>query len=157
MQSATEIAVYEKEFVIDASPETVWQFLVDPEKVARWKGFPATVFDVRPGGEFRIEIIPGHVASGSFVEIDEPRRLVYTWGWEPSGDTPNPVVPGSSTIEIELVAAEGGTMLRFVHRNLPSAESATSHAAGWDHYLGRLEIAAAGGDPGRDPWLGEGV
>ena len=32
---------------------------------------------------------------------------------------------------------------------------AESHATGWDHYLSRLEIAAAGGDPGRDPWLGD--
>ena len=63
--------------------------------------------------------------------------------------------PGSSTVEIDLVAANGGTTLRFVHRDLPSIEAAETHAAGWDHYLGRLEIAAAGGDPGRDPWLGD--
>lgn len=155
MQSATESTVYEKELQIDASPETVWQFLIDPEKVARWKGLPASAFDVRPGGDLRIEIIPGRVASGSFVEIDEPHRLVYTWGWEPRGGDANPVPPGSSTVEIELVAANGGTMLRFVHRDLPSAESTETHAVGWDHYLSRLAVAAVGADPGRDPWLGD--
>jgi hypothetical protein len=46
-----------------------------------------------------------------------------------------------------------GTTLRFVHRDLPSTEAAQSHAHGWDHYLERLRIAAAGGDAGRDPWL----
>ena len=46
-----------------------------------------------------------------------------------------------------------GTNLRFVHRDLPNAEAVASHGHGWDHYLPRLEIAAAGGDPGEDPWL----
>jgi hypothetical protein len=63
------------------------------------------------------------------------------------------VLPGSSTIEIELTPEGDGTSLRFVHRDLPSAESTASHGHGWDHYLTRLETAAAGGDPGEDPWL----
>ena len=44
------------------------------------------------------------------------------------------------------------TIVRVVHSRLPS-DSANGHAAGWDHYLPRLEIAAAGGDPGADPWV----
>ena len=43
--TTTEAPVYERVLQIDASPETVWEFLVDPEKVARWKGLPATAFD----------------------------------------------------------------------------------------------------------------
>ncbi len=100
--ATTEAPVYERELQIDASPETVWEFLVDPEKVARWKGLPATAFDPQPGGAYRIEIVPGRVASGAFVELERPRRLVYTWGWEPGPEGPNPVPPGSSTVEIEL-------------------------------------------------------
>jgi len=154
METTTEQLVYRRELQIDASPETVWEFLVDPEKVARWKGMPAMAFDPTPGGAFRIEIIPGNVASGSFVELERPNRLVYTWGWEPGADGPNAVPPGSSTVEIELVPADGGTKLLFTHRDLPTAKSAESHGAGWDHYLGRLALVAGGGDPGRDPWLG---
>ena len=88
METTTEQILVERELRIAASPETVWEFLVDPEKVARWKGEPATAFDARPGGGYRIEIIPGHTASGEFVELDRPRRLVYTWGWEPDEDGP---------------------------------------------------------------------
>jgi uncharacterized protein YndB with AHSA1/START domain len=153
--TTTEAPVYERELQIDASPETVWEFLVDPEKVARWKGLPATAFDARPGGTYRIEIIPGHVASGAFVELERPRRLVYTWGWEPGADGPNAVPPGSSTVEIELEPAGAGTRLRFTHRDLPGIEAVQSHAEGWNHYLDRLATVAQGCDPGRDPWLGE--
>jgi uncharacterized protein YndB with AHSA1/START domain len=151
----TEIPVYERVLQIDAAPETVWEFLVDPEKVARWKGLPASAFDATPGGAYRIEIIPGHVASGAFVELERPRRLVYTWGWEPGADGPSQVPPGSSTVEIGLEAADGGTRLTFIHRDLPSVEAAQSHGEGWDHFLERLVTAAKGDDPGRDPWLGD--
>ncbi len=153
METTTEQLVYERELQIDASPETVWEFLVDPEKVARWKGLPASAFEPTPGGAYRIEVIPGHVASGAFVELERPSRIVYTWGWEAGEDGPSPVPPGSSTVEIELVPVNGGTSLRFTHRDLPNSAAAESHAVGWDHYLGRLVVAASGGDPGPDPWL----
>lgn len=152
MDSTTETASVTRELSIDASPETVWEFLVDSEKVTRWMGQAATL-DAREGGLFRLEVIPGHTAQGEFVELDPPTRLVYTWGWE-QGEGERPTVPpGSSTVEIELVPEKGGTRLVFTHRDLPSPESAESHTVGWDHYLPRLVIAAGGADPGRDPWL----
>jgi uncharacterized protein YndB with AHSA1/START domain len=151
METATETTV-EREIEIAASPETVWQFLVDPEKATRWMGQTAA-FDPRPGGLYRVAVIPGHTASGEFVELDPPHRLVLTWGWEPGEEGPNPVAPGSTTIEIELARNGTGTTLRFTHRDLPNAEATRSHAHGWDHYLERLVIVARGVDPGPDPWV----
>jgi uncharacterized protein YndB with AHSA1/START domain len=148
MDAATDTTVYERTLAIDASPETVWEFLVDPEKLMRWKGINADL-ETQPGGIFRCEVIPGHIARGEYVEIDKPNKLVFTWGWDGSEDVP----PGSSTIEIELASDGDGTSLRFVHRDLPNAEAIASHAHGWDHYLPRLEVAAAGGSPGEDPWV----
>jgi len=152
MDATTETTSVEREVAIAASPETVWAFLVEPDKATRWMGQTASL-DAQPGGEYRVGVIPGHTASGEFVEVDPPRRLVFTWGWEPGPEGPNPVAPGSSTIEIELVPDGDGTTLRFRHFGLPSEESATSHAHGWDHYLARLVSAAGGGDPGEDPWV----
>jgi uncharacterized protein YndB with AHSA1/START domain len=152
MASAVETKSVVKEIAIAASPETVWQFLVDPKRATRWMGEAATL-DPRPGGLYRVEILPGHTARGEFVEVDPPRRLVHTWGWESGANVDVPVPPGSSTVEIELVPDGEGTLLRFTHRDLPSADSAERHSHGWDHYLGRLATAASGGDPGADPWL----
>ena len=152
MASTAETTSLQRELRIDASPETVWKLLVDPGQATRWMGLSVT-FDPRPGGVYRCTVIPGHTASGEFVELDPPRRLVFTWGWEPDGEGENPVSPGSSTIEIELEPDGAGTHVRFTHRDLPSAESVQHHEVGWDHYLARLAVAAAGGDPGADPWL----
>jgi uncharacterized protein YndB with AHSA1/START domain len=152
MEATTDARSLEREVTIDAPPETVWEFLVDPEKATRWMGQSAR-FDARPGGEYRCDVIPGHTAAGRFVEVEPPHRLVFTWGWEPGEDGPNPVAPGSSTIEIELERSGRGTKLHFTHRDLPSSEAAASHAHGWDHYLPRLVTAGSGGDPGADPWL----
>ena len=152
MDATTESTKLEREVAIAASPETVWEFLVDPDKAVLWMGERAT-FDVRPGGAWTIDVIPGNTASGEFVEIDPPHRLVYTWGWEHTRHDGNAVPLGSSTIEIELIPDGDGTLLHFTHRDLPSAKSTESHAHGWGHYLDRLAIVAAGGDAGRDPWL----
>lgn len=144
--------VVEREIAIDASPETVWEFLVDPEKAVRWMGTAASL-DPRAGGRYEVEVLPGARARGVFLEVDPPRRLVHTFGWEPGADGPNAVPPGASTVEYELVPEGSGTLLRFRHHGLPDGDARARHAHGWDHYLSRLAVAAAGGDAGADPWV----
>jgi uncharacterized protein YndB with AHSA1/START domain len=154
MERTTEALEVRKELEIAASPETVWAFLVDPARSELWWGRAVTL-DPRPGGALRIEVTPRSIASGKVVEADPPHRLVFTWGWEAGGGGPD-VPPGSTTVEIDLEPGPGGTRLSLVHRDLPNAEAAERHGHGWDHYLGRLGVAAAGGDPGPDPWRSGG-
>ena len=148
--SSDTTTAIEREIAIDARPETVWEFFVDPEKACRWMGTSAEL-DPQPGGIYRVEVIPGNVARGVFVELDPPRRLVYTWGWEAGAASAVP--PGSTTIEIDLVPHGDGTTVHFTHRDLPTEDAAGKHAHGWGHYLERLATAAGGGDAGPDPWL----
>jgi uncharacterized protein YndB with AHSA1/START domain len=150
VDATSERTTVEREIAIAARPETVWELLVDPDQAIRWMGQSAT-FDVRPGGLYRVEVIPGNVAKGEFVEVDPPHRLVHTWGWEQSSGST--VGPGSTTVEYELVATDEGTLLRFRHTDLPDEDAAAAHGHGWQHYLGRLATVAAGGDPGVDPWI----
>jgi uncharacterized protein YndB with AHSA1/START domain len=144
----TETSAIEREVRIRARPETIFAFFTDPELMVRWKGRSATL-EPTPGGIYRVDINGEHVARGEYVEISPPHRVVFTWGWE-AGDSP--ISPGASTVEVTLTPDGDDTVVRLIHRDLPSKESANSHAAGWEHYLERLEIVGGGGDPGPDPW-----
>jgi uncharacterized protein YndB with AHSA1/START domain len=139
-------SVIEREIRIAASPETVFDYFVDPDKMVEWKGRKAEL-DPRPGGLYRVDINDQAVVRGEYVEIDTPSRVVFTWGWE---GTSNPVPPGSSRVEISLQPDGDGTLVRLRHLDLPEAEREI-HGHGWDHYLSRLAQAAAGKDPGSDP------
>ena len=148
MASAETAAAVEIEVRIDASPETIFEFFTDPDKMVQWMGRSHDL-DPRPGGTFRCDINGRDVASGSYLEIDRPRRVVFTWGWESEDSITR---PGSSTVEVDLEPAGGQTLVRLTHRDLPGEEQRAAHKHGWDHYFERLSVAASGGDPGEDPW-----
>lgn len=147
MANAETVDAVELEVRIAASPETVFDFFTDPGLMVQWMGRTAEL-DPRAGGGFRTEINDEAIVSGSYVAVEPPRRVVFTWGWN-GEDSVTP--PGSSTVEVLLEAdGESGTHLRLIHRDLPSAESAGKHGHGWRHYLERLRVAATGGDAGPD-------
>ncbi len=133
---------------VGAPPEKVYGFLTTSEKWARWQGAGAEI-DARPGGIFAMDMANGMRARGQFVELEEDRKVVFTWGWI---DHPG-VPPGSTTVEIDLLPERGGTTIRLTHRGL-SPDELPIHRLGWDHYLPRLAVVAAGGDPGPDPGPG---
>jgi len=141
----------EREVRIAAGQETVFEFFIDPEKMILWKGRRAEL-DARPGGIYRVEINDQAIARGEYVAVDPPSRIVFTWGWEgqEAGSGEHAVPPGSSRVEVTLEPDGDGTLVRLRHLDLPEA-SREIHGQGWDLYLGRLAVAASGGDPGPEP------
>ncbi len=138
----------QREVFIEAPQATVFAFFTDPDKMSRWMGVSHTL-EPRQGGIFLVDVHSGNVAKGEFREVTPISRLVFTWGWD-SEETSVP--PGSSIIEVNLTPKDNGTLLEFTHSGLPEPAVAP-HTMGWEHYLGRLTIAAAGGDPGPDPMI----
>jgi uncharacterized protein YndB with AHSA1/START domain len=146
--SAETGAAAEVEIRIAASPETVFDFFTDPDKMIQWMGRSAEL-DPRAGGTLRCDINGRDVARGEYVAVERPNRIVFTWGWE--GEEPT-VAPGGSTVEVLLARDGEGTQLRLIHSDLPSVESAERHSHGWTHYTQRLGAVVTGADPGADPW-----
>jgi uncharacterized protein YndB with AHSA1/START domain len=145
-QSRTE-GLVEHEVRVAASPDSVFDYFTDPAKMVMWMGVEATL-DPRPGGVCRINPSGQAVMLGEFVEVDRPRRIVFTWGWETAQfKTP----PQSTLVEVSLTPDGQETVVRLAHRRL-KPELVPLHRAGWQHYLPRLALAAAGADPGRDTW-----
>ncbi len=143
----------EREVRIAARPETVFEFLTDPEKQLLWMGRRAEL-DARPGGIYLVEINDQATARGEFLEVEAPGRVVFSFGWEgqQAGEGAHGVPPGSSRVEMTLEPEGDGTLVRLRHFDLPE-EAREMHGQGWGLYLARLEVAAAGGDPGPDPNL----
>jgi uncharacterized protein YndB with AHSA1/START domain len=143
----TEPFVVRREMHIAAPPATVFAFLTDPEKIVSWMGAEATT-ETHPGGLYLVKGVRDrtNVARGTFREVVPVHRLAYSFGWDGREEVP----PGSSLIEIDLIDQDDGTLLRMTHSGLPTATQCANHDKGWAHYLSRLAVAAAGGNPGID-------
>ncbi len=134
-----------REIMIDATPETIWPFLVEPDRHGEWLG---TIVDIdpRPGGHYRVLVYGEHQSVGEYVEVVPLERVLFTFGWDEEG---NPITPGSTTVEISLHPEGDKTLVRLAHRGLP-ADAVSDHTGGWDRYLDRLSTSVMGGDPGPD-------
>jgi uncharacterized protein YndB with AHSA1/START domain len=144
--SVSEINAVVCETHIAATPETVFAYLVEPDKIVQWMGVRAEV-DPRAGGRYAVDINNLARARGEYLEVVPPTRIVLSFGWEDDAT----VAPGSTTLEITLTPDADGTHVRLVHRGLPTPQQRDQHTHGWQHYLGRLSVAGAGGDAGPDP------
>ena len=122
---------------IEAPPEIVFAYLTDSQRFVSWMGVGAEL-DPRPGGRYHIDVDGEHIVSGEYQEVDPPRRLVMSWGWEGHPTVP----PGSSTVEITLTPERGATLLRLRHFGLPDEGERRLHMTGWTQYLGQLTAAA---------------
>jgi uncharacterized protein YndB with AHSA1/START domain len=142
----TDGAPLELSLHIAADPDTVFPYFTDPARYVRWMGTIAVV-DPVPGGTYRVRMRDGIEASGRFLDIDPPKRVVFTFGWTHEQAV---VTPGSTRVEVTLEPEGGGTRVVLRHHGLP-ADQTREHRSGWDLYLARLRRAATGDDPGPDP------
>jgi uncharacterized protein YndB with AHSA1/START domain len=133
---------------IAAPPDVVFAHLVTPEGLVAWMGQHAEL-EPQAGGRFAVDI-NGVPVRGEYVEVHPHHRVVVTWGVAGNDHLP----PGSSRVEFTLTAVGAGTRLDLRHSGLP-ADRLPMHETGWAHFAARLRAAAAGQDPGRDPWLQE--
>jgi len=123
----------------DASPERVFYAWLDPQSAGKWLFATPTgqivrvEIDARVGGKFVfVDRRDGEDIehTGEYLEIDRPRRLVFTF-----------VVPkfsnDSTRVAIDIVASGTGCELTLIHEGvLPEYASRTE--AGWSGILDGL-------------------
>ena len=83
---------------IAAPPEVVFPYFTDPQLMVTWIAERADL-DARPGGTFAVNF-GATAARGSYVAVEPPHRVVFTWGIPQDATLP----PGSSTVEVVFVA-----------------------------------------------------
>jgi uncharacterized protein YndB with AHSA1/START domain len=116
---------------IAASPAEVFPYLVDPALIVQWIGISADL-NPEPGGIFALDF-PNTQTRGSYISVEPPDRVVFTWGIPGNAALP----PGSSTVEILLKADGDDTIVELTHRDLPS-EMRSKHREGWEECLEAL-------------------
>ena len=134
-----------REGVVEATPATIFPFLIDPAHHVRWMGTEAEL-DPRPGGPYRVLVQGRHPGVGEFVEVVPDTKVVFTFGWD---EPDHPIPAGSTEIDIVLIPNGDKTLVRLTHRGLPD-DAVADHSGGWDHYLERLAAVVNGEDPGPD-------
>jgi uncharacterized protein YndB with AHSA1/START domain len=95
--------------------------------------------DLRPGGAYRIHMREPdgkeHRVSGVYREVDPPKKVVYTWGWE--GDH----VVKDSVVTIEFHERGDATEVVLTHAGIFDDQERGSHEKGWTAIMDKLESA----------------
>ena len=101
----------EREIVIAAPIERVWDVVTKPEHVGVWfgQGQPAEI-DLRPGGTMVLDHGVHGVFPTRIVTVDEPHRFSYRWA---SGFPGQPATEDNSTL-VEFTLAADGDKTRLV-------------------------------------------
>jgi len=123
----------EKELFIHAIPARVFRALTEKAELEAWFVKEATI-DLRVGGALRLVWDPESV-EGTFIEVDPPRRVVFTWDERPA-------VAGVTTSAFTLTAEGDGTRLHLIHSGFGAGEAwdrlFDGVNSGWDDELENL-------------------
>jgi uncharacterized protein YndB with AHSA1/START domain len=128
--------------VIAGPAQEIFDLWTRPELMARWMSpYPGAVqcqaeADVRVGGTFRLSMCSADSQceiEGTYVQIERPNRLVFTWLGPPTQNA-------TTLVTLELKALKAGTELTLTHEKLPTAEVRQGHTVGWANMLDHLVV-----------------
>jgi len=127
-----------KTIYINASPEVVWQYLVDKKKLGQWFHPAKSDADqLQAGNNYSlVGKDGGDICWGKVITAKEPTHLSYTF-------THDHLKGVETLVEWELTAVDGGTQLKLTHTGFEKLSEGmfsmlVSHDKGWDEHLTRL-------------------
>lgn len=136
----------ERETVIHAPVERVWELITEAEHLGRWFGDAGAEIDLRPGGAMVLRWTESGTSHGRVVAVEPRTRFAYRWApfKEPGGEKP---VEGNSTLVEFTLRPEGdGTRLRVVESGFATlatsedqrAKNLEGNTRGWEFETGEL-------------------
>jgi glutathione S-transferase len=126
---------------IRAPRQRVFDAWTKAEELKAWHApGPLTVslaeIDLRPGGAYRIHMVAPtgeeHRVTGTYREVDPPRRVVYTWQWETGTDQT------VTTVSLDFVERGAETEVILRHEGFSRDEARASHEHGWTAIMDKL-------------------
>jgi len=138
--------------------ECVWEYLVDPEKRARW--FAGGPLEQRPGGKVTLHVRhknlapdetppeahkeshdPGRSVSGTVTRCEPPRVLAFTFAHYGDSEATFELTPEGPDVRLVLTHRGTGGDLSYM----------TGFASGWHTHLAHL-VAQLEGTPSPSFW-----
>ena len=122
--------------LLPAPADEVFRWWTEVDLLRRWMspvGSVEAAVDLRVGGAFRIVMKDAGVEiehTGEYLEIDRPRRLVFSWRSQYTG--------GASLVTVSFEpVGHASTRISILHSGLPKP-AATGHRSGWGAMTDRL-------------------
>jgi uncharacterized protein YndB with AHSA1/START domain len=140
-----ELGTIERDIVVEASPEVVFEVLSRPEHMREWWPDDARFESVAgaPGELVWRDADTGRTTTVEMavVEVDPPRRFSFRWCFAATGRT-----EPSLLVTFDLVPVAAGTRISLTETGFREMgweiaqleEAYREHESGWDHYLPRL-------------------
>jgi uncharacterized protein YndB with AHSA1/START domain len=127
------------EIYIRTTPERLWTAITDPDIRAKYNFGARAEFDLTPGARFEFghQGAPALLGDGEILEVDPPRRLVYTMTALWSEDVKNEG-PSRVSWDIEQVADSDSCRLVVTHDQLREGANEQLYG-GWPMILSGLK------------------
>ena len=139
-----------KELVVKAPPARVYKAIIDPEQLTQW--FPDIAsLEPKIGGKVYFRFLQSkadnlidkdYTMEGKVIELEENKKLVYTWKHPDIPDFPQTRV--SWVLEETL---EGMTKVTITHTGFSDENTMKQYNEGWSWFSGRLSIFATAKGP----------
>ncbi len=121
----------EREAVLDAPAEEVWEALTDERLLGEWLAEEAEL-EPEPGGRASFRFADGTEKEGTVLRVEEERELAFTWARPGEPET---------EVELTLVPLVSGTRLVVVERAGAVAAPTAFAGAAWGARLSALQLA----------------
>jgi uncharacterized protein YndB with AHSA1/START domain len=133
----------EREIVVAAPAERLWEVLTRPEHIGRWFEGMAVQVDLRPGGAMLLTTEEFGKFHAVVERVEPPHRFAYRWARHPDTE----VAEGTATlVEFTLTPEGDGTRVRVVESGFTSTDAikvdqqrhAEANSQGWREVLDGL-------------------
>src|SRR3954447_22569417 len=148
---AAETDRIERDIVIAAPVERVWELITSAEHVGRWFGDAGAEIDLRPGGALSLSGRDHGTFHGRVEAVEPPHRFAYRW-LSALGSRAEPTPANSTLTEFTLAAEGDATRLAVVESGFDALDvepaqrgaALADHTRGWAAELGELATYALG-------------
>lgn len=135
-------AAIEKEILIDAPVEVVWDLVTKPEHIRHWFADQAEI-ELRVGARGRLAFKSDVSYQLQVEALERPRRFAFRWVRQPGLVMRD---DNSLLVEFILQPEEGATRLRVIESGFDAidwsdedrAKYVGEHSKGWDRCLAQL-------------------